>query len=64
MYKVIMTLCVVGLLFSGCTGIVTGHQYTLEDVEKAEKAYIKVKEEYLKYKGLDVATDSKTTEQR
>lgn len=40
----IVLAVVVGL--SGCTGVVTGHQYTLEDVQKAEKAYIKAKEAY------------------
>ena len=47
--KLISSILLIGCL-SGCTGIVTGHQYTIEDVEKSEKAYLKVKDEYLKYK--------------
>ena len=50
MLKKLMISVVLVCMLSGCTGIVTGHQYTLEDVEKAEKAYLKVKDEYLKYK--------------
>lgn len=34
------------LMFSACTGIVTGHQYTAEDVKKAKEAYLKIRDAY------------------
>ena len=31
---------------AGCTGVVTGHQYTAEDVTRAREAYIKIRDAY------------------
>jgi len=48
-------ILIVGILaFTGCSGVITKHQYTLDDVEKAEKVYTKVKEAYLKNKGATI----------
>ena len=58
------------LLISGCTGIVTGHQYTAEDVTRAREAYIKIRDAYgvieaekkrIESDGFAI-TDSKTTD--
>ena len=50
---------VIGL--TGCTGAISGHQYTLSDVKKAEEAYVKIKSAYLEHKGLDASTTLVTT---
>jgi PBP1b-binding outer membrane lipoprotein LpoB len=38
------------LLWTGCTGVITGHQYTAEDLRTAEEVYLKAKESYIKIK--------------
>lgn len=63
MKKLLVFIAIVGAL-SGCTGIVSGHNYTLSDVQKAEEAYKKVKSAYLEHKGLDVNTDLDQTESK
>jgi len=39
-------LIVLASLMAGCTGVVTGHQYTAEDVTRAREAYIKIRDAY------------------
>ena len=34
------------IMFSGCTGIITGHNYTAQDVANAKEAYIKIRDAY------------------
>ena len=43
---IIASIALYSLIFSGCTGIVTGHTYTAQDVINAKEAYIKIRDAY------------------
>lgn len=43
MKRIVLIGLVLGVISTGCTGIISKHEYTKEDVEKAKKAYETVK---------------------
>jgi len=43
MKRIVLISVVLGVVFGGCTGVISGREYTKKDVEKAKKAYETVK---------------------
>jgi len=60
---VLATGLVIGLMFTGCTGVISGHTYTKADVEKARVVAKKAKEAYEEVKKL-ARTQSTTTDSK
>jgi len=49
MRKVILGLVAV-MAMTGCTGVLTGHKYSMDDIEKAKEMYSDASEKYNKVK--------------